>query len=235
VQEAAKNDYCEKCAHTGWILDRKTNVAKRCSCAKENIYSIRMIRADIPRRYSNCTLDNYDVMENKSFAAALKASRDFVKRYPKVKKGILFMGPSGVGKTHLAVAMIKSLIQDKGIDCLFMDFQELLRNLQKSYQPDSELSELKVFEPVLNTELLLLDDLGSKAATEWMRDTLAYIVNYRYNNQKISLFTTNFLDEDIARTDYILSDRIGIRIRSRLYEMCERIYLDGDDFRKVFR
>jgi DNA replication protein DnaC len=174
-------------------------------------------------------------MENKNFAAALKASKDFVKRYPKVKKGILFMGPSGVGKTHLAVAMLKSLIQDKGIDCLFMDFQELLRTLQNSYQPDSELSELKIFEPVLNAELLLLDDLGSKSATEWMRDTLAYIVNYRYNNQKISLFTTNFLDEDIAKTDYILSDRIGVRIRSRLYEMCERIYIDGDDFRIEFR
>jgi DNA replication protein DnaC len=235
LQETAKNEYCEKCAHTGWILDRKTNVAKRCICAKDNISSTMMIRAEIPRRYSNCTLDNYDVMENKSFAAALKASKDFVKRYPKVKKGILFMGSSGVGKTHLAVAMLKSLIQDKGIDCLFIDFQELLRNLQNSYQPDSELSELRIFEPILNAEILLLDDLGSKAATEWMRDTLAYLVNYRYNNQKISLFTTNFLDEDIAKTDFLLSDRIGVRIRSRLFEMCERIFIDGDDFRKVFR
>lgn len=174
-------------------------------------------------------------MENKSFTAALKASRDFVKRFPKVKKGILFMGPSGVGKTHLAVSILKNLIQEKKIDCIFVDFQELLRSLQSSYQPDSELTELKILEPVLNTELLLLDDLGSKAATEWMRDTLAFIINHRYNNQKVSLFTTNFLDDDIAKVDISLSDRIGIRIRSRLYEMCERVYMDGDDFRKVFR
>jgi DNA replication protein DnaC len=230
-----KNLYCEKCSHTGWILDRKTNVAKRCECAKENVTSNLFDRAEIPKRYSNCTLENFDVMDKKNFSAALKTSREFVKRYPKVKKGLLFMGPSGVGKTHLAVGILKSLIQDKSVDCLFMDFQELLRNVQNSYQPDSNLSELRVFEPVLSVEMLLLDDLGSKAATEWMRDTLAYIVNHRYNNQKISIFTTNFIDEDVAKTDFTLSERIGIRIRSRLYEMCERIYLEGDDFRKIYR
>lgn len=230
-----KNTYCEKCSHTGWVLDRKTNTAKRCDCAKENGIINRYDKADIPKRYSNCSLDNFDVMDKKNLGAALKASRDFVKRYPKVKKGLLFMGPSGIGKTHLSVGILKSLISDKGVDCLFEDFQELLRNLQNSYQPDSELSELRVFEPVLNAELLLLDDLGSKAATEWMRDTLAFIVNHRYNNQKITIFTTNFLDEDIAKSDFSLSERIGIRIRSRLYEMCDRIYMDGDDFRKIYR
>lgn len=229
-----ENNICEKCGGTGWILDRKKNTVRRCGCAKTADKEYRLTKAGIPKRYSDCTLENFDAMENRTFNKALKESTNFVKRYPAVKKGLLFMGPAGIGKTHLAVGILKELLKSKGADALFVDFQELLRKIVESYVPDSESTEYRLLEPVLNTELIILDDLGSKKATEWARDTIAYIINHRYNNNMMTIITTNYLDEDVSKTENnLLAERIGVRIRSRLYEMCERIVMKGDDFRSV--
>ncbi|MBN2134807.1 MAG: ATP-binding protein [Acidobacteria bacterium] len=229
-------EFCEKCNHTGWILDIKTNKAKHCECFSSVIIEQKITNSGIPSRYSQCSIDNFDTLDNKNLNKALKRATGFVTKYPAVKKGLLFMGNSGTGKTHLSVAILIQLIRQKAIDGLFIDYQEMLRSVQESYSPESGKTEYYVLEPILEADLLVIDDVGSKKATEWVRDTLAYIINHRYNEGSSTIITTNYLDEDINNdVNETLADRVGVRIRSRLYEMCERVEMEGDDFRKQFK
>ena len=154
--------------------------------------------------------------------------------------GLLFMGPAGIGKTHLAVGIIKELIRRKSVQCLFVTFPELLKEIQNSYNPISQASELSLLEPVLEIEVLVLDELGAQNPSVWVRDTVAYVLNYRYNENKVTIVTTNYVDREEQEgvkpgiTD-TLSQRIGDRIRSRLFEMCKTIKMDGIDYRKEIK
>jgi DNA replication protein DnaC len=167
------------------------------------------------------------------------------------------MGSVGVGKTHLAVAIIRELIEKKGVHCLFYESGSLLKAIQDSYNPVSQTSEMSLLAPVYQAEVLVLDELGATVPTSWVRDTLYQVINTRYTNSKLTIFTTNYFDEvpEITRTAresseaqrgsknssskrthelYTLEERIGAPLRSRLYEMCSAVEITGDDYRKRF-
>ncbi len=234
---------CPKCEGTGWVLEETDgkSLAKRCDCFYERKTQALWDQARIPRRYQNCSLKSFEV-HNDSHRDALKISKQFVKNYPAQEVGLLFIGPCGVGKTHLAVAIIKELIEKKNVPCSFYDFRELIRDIQSTFTPDSNLTESDVLAPVFEHEVLVLDELGAKRTTAWVEETVFYIINQRYNQKKLTLFTSNYLDteeeEDTRDSFYkksgdTLVDRIGVRLRSRLYEMCKIVEMWGDDYRKM--
>jgi DNA replication protein DnaC len=159
-----------------------------------------------------------------------------------------------VGKTHLAVGIAKALIRDKGIECVFYDYADLLKEIQNSYNPTVQATELGLLRPVFEAEVLVLDDLGSVRPTEWRWDTVRLILNTRYNDSRTTIITTNFADEPAGKVadpdarvsqsfasaraaarDETLGDRIGERMRSRLHEMCRIVRMDGADFRQKMR
>lgn len=148
---------------------------------------------------------------------------------------VVFLGPPGVGKTHLAVALIRYLIRQKGVPCLFYDFQDLLKEIQNSYNPDSGTSELGVLQPIFAAKVLALDDLGARKPTIWLEETLSHIISTRYNDMKTTIFTTNYLDSPVSKNDPALTERIGARVRSRLHEMCRVVEISGDDYREKVR
>jgi len=236
---------CPICQGMGWVVEQKPKgpVARRCKCFSQKQTQLMLQQARIPRRYENCTLDNYEV-HDPSQGDALKISKKFVKNFPAQDIGLLYIGPCGVGKTHLAVAVIRDLILKKGVYCLFYDFRELIRDIQNSYTPDSEVSETDILAPVFNCQVLVLDELGAKRPTAWVEETIFYIINSRYNQKRVTLFTSNYLDTEeepdrreayYKKGDESLVDRIGVRLRSRLYEMCKVVNLAGKDYRKAFR
>jgi DNA replication protein DnaC len=199
-----------------------------------------MDNARIPGRYAHCELREFAIPHtpDRSLERAKLAAERFVDEYPMSPPfGLLFMGPPGVGKTHLAVGIIKQLIREKAVSCIFRTFPELLKEIQNSYNHVSQASELSLLTPVLETEVLVLDELGAQNPSTWVRDTVGYVLNYRYNENKVTILTTNYLDRmekessRVPVTDY-LGDRIGDRMRSRLFEMCKTIKMDGKDFRK---
>ena len=215
----------------------------RCECMKFSRPDRLLQRANIPSRYAHCELENFDVMPSpdRSIEKAKLAAEKFVAEYPMSQSfGLLFMGPQGVGKTHLAVGIIKELIRSKSVQCLFSTFPELLKEIQNSYNPVSQASELSLLQPILETEVLVLDELGAQNPSSWVRDEVSYVLNYRYNENKVTILTTNFKDEEERKdvksgiTD-TLSERIGVRMRSRLFEMCKTIKMDGNDFRKAVK
>lgn len=228
--------------------------AKICDvCRPKNVNRL-LEAARIPARYSGCTFDNYQgpTGTGSIYWARMKA-KSWVNEYPAVMKGLLFTGKVGVGKTHLAVAMLKGLVE-KGVPCLFCEFGSLLKQIQDSYNPISKSSELRVLAPVYQAEVLVLDELGATVPTDWVRDTMYQIINRRYNDKKLTIFTTNYFDEprveskpddDPPRRTFsrkanserlhemtTLEDRIGTRLRSRLYEMCNVVEIEGEDYRK---
>ena len=232
-------EICPRCHGTGWEKVERDGAegVVRCECIRGSRFERFLTNAKIPRRYEHCELDNFDnPFQNRSTEIARVAAEKFVSEYPMPQPfGLLFMGPQGIGKTHLAVGIIKKLIRQKSIPCLFCTFPELLKEIQNSYNPNTQSSELALLEPILETQVLVLDELGAQKPSDWVRDQVAYVLNYRYNENKVTIITTNFLDHGPEASKPALTDslaqRIGDRIRSRLYEMCKDIKMDGKDFR----
>ncbi|OGD17317.1 MAG: hypothetical protein A2V76_06900, partial [Candidatus Aminicenantes bacterium RBG_16_63_14] len=188
---------CGKCQGTGWLLEDAggSQVAKRCVCFTERWKQSLLEQANIPQRYQACRLDNFEV-HNDSHRDALKISRQFVKNYPAQEVGLVFIGPCGVGKTHLAVSIIQELMRAKDAACIFYDFRDLIREIQSTFTPESTLSESDVLAPVFSSDVLVLDELGAKRTTAWVEETVFYIINHRYNHKKMTLFTTNYPDTE---------------------------------------
>ena len=205
--------------------------ARRCQCRVADQQTKWLEAARIPRRYAECSFEGFKKDPNTPQDVAFQYACRLILDYPKVERGLLFMGPVGVGKTHLSVAILRDLIK-KGVPCLFYEFGSLLKEIQDSYNPISQNSELRVLAPVYQAEVLVLDELGASKPTDWVRDTMAQIINTRYNDKKLTIFTTNYLDTRRKPTEETLEDRIGVRMRSRLYEMCKKVEINGEDYRK---
>jgi DNA replication protein DnaC len=123
---------------------------------------------------------------------------------------------------------------------MFRTFPELLKEIQLSYSPISESSEYTLLAPILDSEVLVLDELGSMKQSAWVKDTVSYILNYRYSENKVTIFTTNYQDHEDLNSDKkglhdSLSQRIGEQMRSRLFEMCKTIPMKGKDFREEIK
>ena len=232
---------CQRCFGTGLeVVPGKG--ARRCECRTQDTRSKLLEQARIPRRYREpapprreaCTLQNYyPAPNNGSQLKAFNYAFRLVREYPAVERGLLFTGTVGVGKTHLSVAILKGLTE-KGVPCLFCEFGALLKEIQNSYNPVSQTSELKVLAPVYETEVLVLDELGASKPTDWVRDTMMQIIGTRYNDRRLTIFTTNYLDTRRTPAEETLEDRIGARLRSRLYEMCKTVLVEGEDYRRRF-
>ena len=206
--------------------------ARACSCQRQKTTGSSFDKAKLPGRYNQCHFNNYTTADP-SQVKALRLAIQFANEYPAVDRGLLFTGTVGVGKTHLAVSILKGLFE-RGFSCLFYEFGSLLKEIQDSYNSNTKTSELGVLAPVLNAEVLVLDELGASKPTDWVRDTMAHIINTRYNNKKATIFTTNYADERQSDREETLEDRIGVRLRSRLYEMCKTIEVTGPDYRRKF-
>jgi DNA replication protein DnaC len=298
----------------GFVSD-EPRVAVPCDCVEAERADRGRDRAHIPSRYEHCDFGNFETDVYEDFAEAESYNRDlsrgkltlegFAREYPVTgDTGILLTGPCGVGKTHLAVAAAKQLIT-RGHTVLFCDYRELLKEIQGSYNAANNATEAGVLEPVLNVEVLLLDDVGASKPSPWALETIGHILNTRYNEKRVTLLTANYLDDprskaasqssaaakgqlnaslNSAETDLSsldaanqpsdprdtfaarregrparsgrdvrtifslptgesfvaphedsLEERIGGRIRSRLYEMCRTVEIYAPDFRKGVR
>ena len=239
-------DVCSLCEGTGWKsvtigADRRVT---RCDCRLQARAQTLLAAARIPKRYEHCELSNFEFDgPHRALASSRLAACKFVEEYPVDSTGLLLIGSIGVGKTHLAVGIIKELVLSKDIACLFYDYRELLKQIQNSYNDSVKATELDVLRPVFDTEVLVLDELGAVKPTEWVWDTVSLILNTRYNDNRTTIITTNFDDRPAAAVagprgaarEETLGDRIGERMRSRLHEMCRIIKMEGEDFRQKFR
>lgn len=251
----AKKD-CPVCEGTGWKPLEVEGVRRvaRCDCEEVENVDRLLGQARIPPRYEHCALENFDIRKHKdtglpnpSLSAAKLYAQRFVEEYP-TDFGLLFVGSTGVGKTHLAVAVLRELMIRKGSRCLFYDFRDLLKEIRDSYNPVSQTSELRVLQPVLDAEVLLLDELAASDPSDWVKETLAHIINSRYNQKRVTLITTTLpFGETSSRREIRMPsgeavpdverslNHLGVTLRSRLYEMCKVVEMNSDDYRKAIK
>lgn len=225
---------CTLCFGTGMeVLSGKG--ARKCVCRRSDLRNKLFEAAKIPKRYEACSFSNYQpAKDNASQMYAFKQAFNLVREFPSAERGLLFAGPVGVGKTHLAVAILRGLLE-KGASCLFCEYGTLLREIQDSYNPASRTSGGELLAPVRDAEILVLDELGVSRPTDWALETMTHVIGKRYNDKKLTIFTTNYLDERRDFPEDTLQARIGVRLRSRLYEMCRTVVLDGEDYRRRFQ
>jgi len=201
TSRTSEPEICSVCYGTGMEVVAGKG-ARRCCCRTIDMQANLLEAARIPRRYNECSLSNYDpVKNNSSQLLAFNYAHRLVREYPAIDRGILFMGTVGVGKTHLSVSILRDLIVKKGVSCLFYEFGSLLKEIQNSYNPISQTSELRVLTPIIEAEVLVLDELGASKPTDWVRDTMMHVINTRYNDRKMTIFTTNYLDERRTERD----------------------------------
>lgn len=217
--------------------------AARCQCAASRIVANILSRAGIPPNYEHASFENFRIpsrsenpIEADALARAYLEVKGFAREFPAVEKpGLLLTGNPGTGKTHLAVAALKVLI-DKGHEAVFWDYQRLLDSIRASYDPASGVSDREAYQEAMECEILLLDDLGAHRVTEWVEDTVTAIITHRCNHRKPLIATTNLPDQEMGtRTSnayqHTLGDKIGMRARSRLFEMCRIVRLPVADHR----
>jgi DNA replication protein DnaC len=259
---------CTLCRGTGWKMvaraDGAGSHAVACDCGMEARAARAMERARIPKRYEHCDFESYQTdladgttytpQQAESLKRAKMMAQAFVKNYPGGDQaGLLLVGNSGVGKTHLAIASLKELVS-RGHTGYFCEYGALLRDIQNSYRSESDVTEMHLLNPILSVEVLVIDDLGCIKPSDWVRDTIGYILNSRYvdssrdlSHPRCTIITTNYLDTSnekqatlpsgktlVNRKD-ALEDRIGDRMRSRLYEMCRTVEVSAPDFRREVR
>jgi DNA replication protein DnaC len=242
---------CKQCAGAGWVFlgEGRDKRIQSCDCRRRDLTAASMQRARIPRRYEHCNLQNFETngpRGSESLRLALLKAERFTEDYPIEKRGLVFCGPAGVGKTHLAVGVLHELMK-RGIPVLFYEYGELLTLIRSSYNSNIPLNEMDILRPVIHTEILLLDELGTQRVSDWVWDVVGYIINARYNEDRTTIFTTNYYNEPQSLNDYYspdmsgqaeramrretLGDRITERLRSRLNEMCRFVEMDGVDRR----
>jgi DNA replication protein DnaC len=245
--------------------------AAPCDCTTGDRTERALARARVPERYRHCDFENFETDNdieqvsreqlegwNRSLTQCKLVVQRFAEEFPVgSENGLLLMGPCGVGKTHLAISALKNAVL-RGHSGLFYDYRELLKEIQDSYNAVSQSTEMSVLEPVLTTEILVLDDMGSSKPSPWALETIGHVLNTRYNDKRVSILTTNFLDTESAQNssssssssspgqpramgsrlpsiEDTLTERVGKRIRSRLYEMCRTVEISAPDYRKEIR
>jgi DNA replication protein DnaC len=204
--------------------------AEPCTCQGDLRRRQRIAAANIPRRYyPHCTLETFYEKNSAVLMGAKRVVREFADEWPTRKNGsgLLLMGSCGAGKTHLAVSVLIEIINSgKPGRLLFSNFQDLIQEIQASFGSDEVPTKSEILRPLLEADLLVLDELGSQKPTTFVQDTLYYVINTRYNDERATIFTTNYTDE-AAVEGQRLNDRIGERLRSRLHEMTELVVLKG--------
>ena len=219
---------CPLCRDEG-VVD-----GKRCSCYKKHMLKLLYQQSslgDVLKRenFDTFSLDWYsdEVLEEglpsprKNIEKILRKVKDFTE-HPESRASFLFYGESGVGKTFLSNCMAKALM-DQGLTVLYLTSNQLFQQILSPclMSPDSETRDAlqPVFSLVYNSDLLILDDLGTELTNSFTLSQLFEIVNRRNLDNRSTVISTN-LSLNQLKDRY--QDRIVYRIIER-YELC-RIY-----------
>lgn len=253
---SCQDDICPVCEGIGGfevMLESGNRAWKSCQCLTLERRMELYRRAGIPARFAPKTLDAFAPNDKSQMVVRthlykmFQADESGRPKFRSGQRGLLLMGAPGTGKTHLMVGLIRNLTLELGIPCRFQDFGLLLSRLRSNYS--SEGSEMGILQPLIDVEVLLIDDLGKGRNSKWELGIIDVLVSSRYNADRTTLITTNYTEqpettlrerfrgrgstegEEVMQRD-TLRERVGDRIYSRLQEMCRFFQVRGIDYRQ---
>lgn len=231
-----KEANCKICQDSGWVLIKvkEREIARPCQCRQNYAQLVKASNANIPPRFLGRELKTYFPKKEPSQENAKKLAAKFIDDYPSVDNGLLFQGSAGVGKTLILCSIGNSLINERNFDVYYIDWNDLNREMKSGEDTTNrDFSNIgQLIERLVKVRLLLFDELGSSRPSPWVLDNIYYLINNRYNENKITLFATNYFDKKVGNEE-TLTERIGERIRSRIYEMATTVEILGCDNRQM--
>jgi len=229
---------CPICGGSGWVLNREKDreTALPCQCRRNDIQTLKVVGANIPLRFAGVELKSYFPDKNcPSQKRAKEMTEKFIRDYPAVgDKGLFFQGGTGLGKTRMLCSIGNQLIQEKNIDVFYIDWNDLVREMKSGEDHSSrDFSNIdQLIGKLIAVDLLLFDEIGASRPSPWVEDNIYYVINKRYNENRITVFASNFYDEKEQIDGETLDERLNARIRSRLFEMAVSVEIRGVDYRK---
>ena len=202
----------------GKVVIREGPCPRRIIERKEQKFEALLKKSRLSARYLDKKFTNFMLSDDNR--AAFLVCKSYADRIPR-DNGLFLSGPTGTGKTHLAVAVLQESLL-KGHSGLFVTMPDFLDEIKSSFAPGAEKSD--IMNEAKKTSLLVLDDVGTEKLTDFVAEQMFTLINHRYVNKLPTIITSNL---DISA----LADRIGPRVSSRLREMCSGITLNGADYR----
>lgn len=230
---------CEKAVAfwKGWDakqekIKKEKELAEEQELRKQKIESI-LGKSGIKKRYLSRTIDSFSVTaENKrSFEVATDYIKNF-REYFTQGKGLYLEGPCGTGKTHLAIAIALAII-NTGVPVICKTSIDILGDIKRCYERNSEVTEEEVLEAYKTVDLLIIDDLGKEQVTEWSVPVLYSILNERYEALLPTIITTNYNTTALAEKLSAKGDtETATAIISRFVESYKRVTMAWADYRR---
>jgi DNA replication protein DnaC len=233
---------CGVCKGSGYFFETDEfgyRLAIPCACTQLVQRARAFTDAQIPARYEAAEFGRIQVDKGASdIVTAKRQAWRFAREYEPGASGILLYGTVGTGKTYLTVAILRYLILSRGVRARFTEFMHLLSDLRATFG-DRGQAEV-VMRPLVDVPLLVIDELGKGRGSDWELSVLDELISKRYNARRTTVFTTNYgIESSTQNTESSetesLRDRIGVRIHSRLMEMCDPVRLCGVDLRREMR
>ena len=233
---------CPDCRGTGWVMSGSSRNAPQRPCTCQIVVKRirRFNQANIPARHAKSTRATFK--PSGATAAAFTGVSAWLRDYQpgEENRGLVLYGPVGTGKTHLMVSMLRELAVQRGVQVRFVEFSHLLADLKSAFDRGGGAS--KVIDPLVNVDVLAIDELGKGRNTEWEGTVLDELISRRYNAAGTIIATTNYKPIATGNTAPNLTipgqsasgliDRIGDRVFSRLNEMADFIEVDAPDYRR---
>lgn len=183
----------------------------------------------ITEQFKSKTIDNFII--NKENVKTKLAAQKFIQKFKEMKKGIIFEGPNGTGKTHISMAITNELMKQE-VPVIFGTLTDLLEKYKENCKNNTENELIKLYTKV---DLLIIDDLGVEFINDWMLSKLFVIVNERMKNELPIIITTNY-DMDQLKQRLSIQNKLcetTNSIISRLCYMCYRVECKGNDYRMI--
>ena len=224
---------CPVCRDSGWLITN--DEAHPCDCKRKEIKSYQARRSGLSPAMRSHTFENFRLsyyeeymhIESKSYRQLASRAKSACNKFAGNiingghARSILLCGDVGRGKSHLAAAVANKLL-DKDINVLFLVVPDFLDSIRASYNDAGEFSEVEIMSRAQQAGVLILDDLGAHNFSEWTKNKLFSLINYRVNYNAPFLITTNL-------SLYELNETVGTRTVSRIVEMCDLYSLVSDN------